>query len=48
MKAIKNGVKKQILEIDQKSITDLFSKDLFCEEAIYDFFKQIKKSTKNQ
>ena len=39
IKAIKNRVKKQLLNTDQKSIIGFFSKDFLSEEAIYELNK---------
>ena len=41
-KTIENRIDKQILDADQNSITNLFSKDVLCEKAIYELNK-IKK-----
>ena len=39
VKAIKNRIKRQILDTEQKPITDLFSKGLLSEEVIYELNK---------
>ena len=38
-KVIEGKIENQPLDLDQKPITDLFSKDFFSEEAIYELNK---------